>query len=123
MISPYSFPGIKELHKTRKDLKYVKNQDTPRTILEIVSETCGITTEEILSKTRKSEIVDARYIFCGIMKKYFDYPYKSIGEHTGGRDHTTVIHAVRTFENRCTFENGYKQLVESIVYNLNIKLK
>ena len=123
MISPYIFPGLKHLQKTSKDLKFRKNLDTPRQILEIVSESCGTTVEEILSKTRKSEIVDARHIFCGIMKKYFDYPYKNIGEHAGGRDHTTAIHAVKTFENRCVLEDGYKQLVDSIVYNLNIKLK
>jgi chromosomal replication initiator protein len=123
MISPYVFPGIKNLHKTSKDLRYKKNLETPRQILEIVSETCGITVEQILSRTRKSETVDARYIFCGIMKKYFNYPYKNIGDHVGGRDHTTIIHAVRTFENRCILEDGYSELVETIIYNLNSKLK
>lgn len=123
MVSPYVFPGIKELHKSNCNFKLKRNEFTPQIVMELVANNCGLTVNDIVSKTRKSMIVDARYIFCGIMKKYFNYPYKNIGDFVGHRDHTTAIHAVKTFQNRYDLEEGYRELVESIVYDLNIKFK
>lgn len=114
-ISPYVFPGIKskDLPKLSKSQK--RSQIKPEVILKIVSEQCGVSAEDILSRSRKGTIVNARHIYCTIMKKEFGYSYKSVGEMVNGRDHTTAIHSIRTHKNRCETEEGYKEHTELII--------
>jgi chromosomal replication initiation ATPase DnaA len=71
-----------------------------------------------MSNSRKSEISEARHIFCAIMKLEFNYTYESIGQFTNKRDHSTAIHSVRTFKNRCQTEEGYKEHSELIISRL-----
>jgi chromosomal replication initiator protein len=116
MISPYVFPGIKPQLITEFSSSTMKRRKiTPERIMEIVAEKYGVTVSEILSRIRKKEVVEARHIFCTIMKKEFDYSLKSIGQMVSGRDHTTVIHSINTVKDRCDTEEGYKELVNSTV--------
>jgi len=120
-ISPYVIPGIRTkdlpmLSKTQKRLRV-----NPEDILRIVSEQCGVTKDDVLSRSRKGTIVNARHIFCAIMKKEFGYLYVTVGQMVNGRDHTTAIHSVRTHKNRCETEEGYKehtQLIINKIYSL-----
>jgi len=114
-ISAYVFPGIRsidlpKLSKTQKRL-HVKPED----VLKIVSEECGVTLEDILSRSRKGPIVNARHIFCAIMKKEFNYSYETIGKMVSGRDHTTAIHSIRVHKNRCDSEEGYSEHTQLII--------
>lgn len=50
------------------------------------------------ARTRKKEVALARQIAMFLAKKLTKHSLKTIGLHFGGRDHTTVIHAVETIE-------------------------
>jgi len=50
------------------------------------------------AKTRKKEVALARQIAMYLAKKLTKHSLKTIGLHFGGRDHTTVIHALDTVE-------------------------
>lgn len=116
MISPYVFPGLKSGLMTEFNSSIVKRgRITPEKVMLIVAEKYGVTVPQILSRIRKREVVEARHIFCTIMKKEFDYSLKSIGEMVSGRDHTTVIHSINTVKDRCETEDGYKELVNSTI--------
>ena len=105
MISPYVYPGIKQtLLPKKKRIK--RSLISPEKIMSIVAEHCGVTVTEILSRGRKREVCDARHIFCAVMRKEFSYPLKSIGEMVSGRDHTTAIHSIQTFNDRYKTEEG-----------------
>lgn len=83
-----------------KDIVTVKRKDL--TIEEIQSVVCQyfeIPDDLLRGKSRKKEIALARQIAMYLSKNMTHYSLKSIGLHFGGRDHTTVIHAVRTIEN------------------------
>jgi chromosomal replication initiator protein len=119
-LSPYVFPGLKLTQKEREGLKnsqrslrYKMSKDE---ILEIIAEECSIKVSDIASKTRKTEVVNGRFIFCGVMKEYFGYSLKKIGEFVGGRDHTTIIHSIREYKNRYQNEEHYRYMVNNI-YN------
>lgn len=118
-ISPYVYPGIrsKDLPKISKTQK--RSKVKPEEILKIVSEHCGITPEDVLSRSRKGTIVNARHIFCGILKNEFGYSFKSVGEIVSGRDHTTAIHSIKTHRNRCETESGYKEDTEFIINKIH----
>jgi chromosomal replication initiator protein len=114
-ISPYVFPGIrlKDLPKLSKIQR--RSKIRPQDILKIVSEECGVTSEDILSRSRKGTIVNARHIFCAIMKKEFGYSYETVGNFVSGRDHTTAIHSIKTHKNRCETEEGYEEHTQLII--------
>jgi|10_taG_2_1085330.scaffolds.fasta_scaffold98562_2 chromosomal replication initiator protein len=65
-------------------------------VIAVVSEVFDLSVEQIISKTRKRNIVIARQMVCLICRELTDLSYKYIGLIIGGRDHSTVIHAVNT---------------------------
>ena len=114
-ISPHVFPGIRSSDRPKCSKAEKRSKITPNDVLKVVAQSCGVTVEQILSKSRKGEFVTARHIFCAIMKKELGYSYEEIGKINNGRDHTTTIHSVRTHNNRCETEDGYKEHIESII--------
>jgi chromosomal replication initiator protein len=68
-------------------------------IQRVVCKYFDIPDDLLRGKSRKKEIVFARQIAMYISKEITHYSLKSIGLHFGGRDHTTVIHAIRTVGN------------------------
>ncbi|HEX6237495.1 MAG TPA: chromosomal replication initiator protein DnaA [Acidimicrobiales bacterium] len=67
---------------------------TPQLILDETSALFGFTNEEIVSKHRQRPLVTARQIAMYVMRELTDLSYPNIARVFGGRDHTTVIHAV-----------------------------
>jgi chromosomal replication initiator protein len=67
---------------------------TPDVILQATSEMFGFTIEEIKGKSRQRPLVTARQIAMYVFRDSTDLSYPAIAREFGGRDHTTVIHAV-----------------------------
>ncbi|MGD9753617.1 MAG: chromosomal replication initiator protein DnaA [Acidimicrobiia bacterium] len=67
---------------------------TPALILELTSERFGFTLDEIKGKSRRRPLVAARQVAMYVMRELTDLSYPAIAREFGGRDHTTVIHAV-----------------------------
>ena len=88
-------------------------------ILEIISQECDVSLSEILTRCRKKEVVNARFIFCAVMKRHFTYSLKRIGSIVH-RDHTSVIHAIEEFDNRLKNEDHFKSMVNNIYSKIGI---
>lgn len=67
---------------------------TPRLILEATSEMFGFQVDDIKGKSRRRPLVTARQVAMYVMRELTDLSYPAIAQEFGGRDHTTVIHAV-----------------------------
>jgi chromosomal replication initiator protein len=67
---------------------------TPTLILEKTSEMFGFPIEEIRGQSRRRPLVTARQVGMYVMRELTDLSYPAIAREFGGRDHTTVIHAV-----------------------------
>jgi chromosomal replication initiator protein len=67
---------------------------TPRAILDATSEMFDFSTEELCGKSRSRPLVTARQISMYVFREMTDLSYPAIAREFGGRDHTTVIHAV-----------------------------
>ena len=63
-------------------------------IVQIVSDFYGIPVEEMVKKGRKKEIAHPRQVAMYLLRTELDTPFSTIGDFFGGRDHTTVLHAV-----------------------------
>jgi len=68
-------------------------------LCSIIESNYGVKREDFLSKCRKRELVNYRRILMVILKKHTKESLASIVRHLGGKDHATVLHAVRTHEN------------------------
>lgn len=67
-------------------------------ILKAVSEFYGVSETDLVKKGRKKEVAHPRQIAMYLMRTELDTPLSSIGSFFGGRDHTTVLHAVEKIE-------------------------
>ena len=81
-------------------------------IITIVSETFGTQPEYIVGKSRKREIVLARHAAMHLAKEFTQHSLKSIGLHFAGRDHSTVIHAIKAVEARIDTEPLFASKLE-----------
>lgn len=67
---------------------------TPDLILETTSEIFGFSIEELKGKSRRRPLVTARQVAMYVVRELTDLSYPAIAREFGGRDHTTVMHAV-----------------------------
>jgi chromosomal replication initiator protein len=67
---------------------------TPRDILDATSETFGFSVEELCGPNRRRPLVTARQVSMYVFRELTDFSYPAIGREFGGRDHSTVMHAV-----------------------------
>ena len=67
---------------------------TPSLILETTAATFGFTVEDLCGTSRRRPLVIARQIGMYVFRELTDFSYPAIAREFGGRDHTTVMHAV-----------------------------
>ena len=67
---------------------------TPQVILEATSDTFGFSVEELCGPNRRRPLVTARQVSMYVFRELTDFSYPAIGREFGGRDHSTVMHAV-----------------------------
>ena len=80
-------------------------------IQKMVCEYFDVSYDKLLQKTRKREIVQARQITMYLAKTFTKNSLKTIGEHFGGRDHTTVIHSCQTVKDLMDTDSLFKESV------------
>lgn len=97
-----------------KTVKMEKKQITLEKIQDIVSSYFKIDIDEIHSKSRKREIVQARQVTMFLSKKYTDHSYSHIGMLVGKRDHATVLHACKTIQDSLDIDKGFRSTMKDI---------
>ena len=73
-------------------------QITPKAILDATAETFGFSVEDLCGQSRRRPLVIARQVGMYVFRDVTDFSYPAIAKEFGGRDHTTVIHAVSKIE-------------------------
>lgn len=81
------------------------------TIIDAVTAYFDVRVADIKGKGRTRSIVVPRQIAMYIAKELTDLSLKSIGYHFGGRDHSTVIHAIQTISDLI---NSDQEMAENI---------
>lgn len=69
-------------------------QITPKVILDATADTFGFAVDDLCGTSRRRPLVQARQIGMYVFRELTDFSYPAIAREFGGRDHTTVIHAV-----------------------------
>jgi len=90
-------------------------------IQKTVAEYFKVEVEQLKDKIRKKEIVIARQVAMYFAKEYTNHSLKAIGYHFGGRDHSTVIHAVQSVNDMMDTNANFKSSVEELKKKLKMK--
>ena len=97
--------------------KSVKNHQSILTIdhiQRIITDYFNLALEELHSKTRKRNVVQARQLAMYFAKKYTKNSLAVIGSQIGQRDHATVLHACKTVENLIITDREFKKYVSDL---------
>ena len=97
--------------------KIVGEQQADVTIDKVQRAVCdyfNITRDQLLSKTRKRQIVQARQIAMYLSRNLMNCSLSTIGAEIGGKDHATVLHACTTVGDLMTIDKTFKQYVNDI---------
>jgi len=111
-----------ELAKQMID-KFVKNTAREVSIDYIQKVVCdyfNLSLEMMKSKTRKREVVQARQISMYFSKSMTKSSLATIGAHSGGKDHATVLHACRTVNNLIETDKRFRVYISDIEKKINL---
>ncbi len=81
-------------------------------IQKLVSDHFGVNISDMTSRRRPANIAFARQVAMFLSRKLTQSSLMEIGDAFGGRDHGTVIHAVKKVEQRLSKENSVRDTVE-----------
>lgn len=101
--------------------RFVHNSTQEVSIEFIVNEVCNhlnIPIEVFYSKSKKREMVQARQLAMHFAKKYTKCSLAAIGQQCGGKDHATVIHALKTVANLLETDKQFRTLANEIEKNI-----
>ena len=83
-------------------------------IQKVVSEYFGLTIDQMNSKTRKRNIVQARQLSMYFAKQHTKASLTSIGLQCGNKDHATVLHACKTVQNLIDTDKEFRVYVDDL---------
>ncbi|NCC72258.1 MAG: chromosomal replication initiator protein DnaA [Sphingobacteriia bacterium] len=83
-------------------------------IQKVVSQYFGLSIDEMNSKTRKRNIVQARQLAMYFSKEHTKASLTTIGLQCGNKDHATVLHSCRTVKNLIETDKDFKNYVEEL---------
>ena len=92
---------------------------TPQLIIEVVSEHFHISVDQMISKTRSSDVAKPRQIAMYLCKNMTDSPLDTIGSLLGGRDHSTIIHGIKKVTEEYDTNETTRTLIETIKKKIN----
>ncbi|MDO4531757.1 MAG: chromosomal replication initiator protein DnaA [Bacillota bacterium] len=84
---------------------------TPDLIQQVVAEHYGIRVEDIQGSKKPKNIAFPRQVSMYLCRKLLDISLPKIGESFGGRDHTTVIHAITKIETQLETDTALQKTI------------
>ncbi|MGC9450407.1 MAG: chromosomal replication initiator protein DnaA [Oceanipulchritudo sp.] len=96
----------------------IQHQITIERIQRKVTEMYDLRMSDMQNRRRPSHIAFPRQVAMYLSRLLTHHPLKEIGEAFGGRDHGTVIHAVKTVENMMEQDQKVRSSIEYLIRQL-----
>jgi len=96
----------------------VERRVTVDEIQKLVSEHFGLKQADLLSERRTRSVARPRQVAMWLCKQHTTRSYPDIGRRFGGRDHTTVLHAVKKVEELLLADDQIARDVEALTRKL-----
>ena len=93
-------------------------EDVVRKVVEVT----GVDENNMVGKSRKKEFVEARQTAMFLCRSLLNTSLSSVGMYFGGRDHTTVMHAIKTIEQKKTKEEKINKTINQITSTFSSNL-
>ncbi len=90
------------------------NHVTFQSIIDVVCDHYDVTLRELQSKKRTKSIAEPRQVSMWLMRRRTRYSLQEIGGYFGGRDHTTVMHSIKTVDERAELEDDFARELEAL---------
>ncbi len=84
-------------------------------IMKIVASNFQITLEDMKSSKRQQKFVNPRHIALYICHELTEYTYTELGNEFGGRDHSSIMHAVEKVEEKIKTDSNTKQMINLLI--------
>lgn len=114
-ITPELVEGILKLEITSKRPKI---KATASDIIKTVANHFHFKQSALKGQSRVKSLVQARHIAMYLLKEELSLPLVEIGKWFSGRDHTSVLHAVRKIEDDLQKDDSLQQTVSALRMNL-----
>lgn len=103
-------------------IKEIQSDVSVDFIQKTVAEYFKVDLESLKSKIKKREIVIPRQVAMYFCKRYTQLTLALIGNNFGGRDHSTVIHALESVEDMMKTDANFKSSVEELGKKLKLRM-
>lgn len=114
-VNPWAIPGVESVIKTRgsKDNLALENHEILDLLL-FLSIHYRVPYIQLLSRSRQTDLVYVRQLLFYWLRTNFDITLIRLAKAVGGRDHTTVLHGVQTFQDFLDTKQRIPNRVESV---------
>ena len=113
-------PTIAMAQNVIKDI-VTDHQPIPVTIDKIINEVgkiYNIDPDEMRSQRRTANISQARKVAIYVIQDVTGLPYETIGQEFNGRDHSTVVYAIKSVKEEMERDSSFRSIVEDIIKNI-----
>ncbi len=90
-------------------------------IIDEVSRYYEVSPQDVRGPRRTSQISSARQVSIYIVREITGMSMEAIGAEFGGRDHSTVVYALKQVEKMMSQNPHYKNIIEDLIKNINAK--
>jgi chromosomal replication initiator protein len=103
-------------------IKEIQSDVSVDFIQKIVAEHFKVELDAMKGKVKKREIVIPRQVAMYFCKRYTQLTLSLIGGNFGGRDHSTVIHALESVEDMMKTDPNFKNTVDELGKRLKMRV-
>ena len=97
------------------------HQPIPITVDKIISEAAkiyNVDPDEIRSPKRNSPVSSARKVAIYVIQEITGLPYETIGQEFSGRDHSTVVYAIKNVKEMMAKDSNFRSGIEDLIKNI-----
>ncbi len=111
------------INVAQKTISEILNNDQPppltvEMIIDEVGRHYGLSGEDIRSSKRNSNVSNARKVAIYAVREITNMSMNLIGEEFGGRDHSTIVYALKQMDQTMEKDPKFKSTVEEIIKNI-----
>lgn len=113
----------------KKNIDLLNYNEIGNKIIDICAAEWGVESSQLILPTRKRSLVEPRQISMYLIRKHTLLSLQEIGmfyltsrqgkKDSYGKDHTTIIHAIKSVENFLDYDKRFAEKYNRIVTNIN----
>jgi chromosomal replication initiation ATPase DnaA len=100
-MTPHIYAGLPSVQQSlyfRTNTK-INNTINIKDLIEVAAEASGCDVIDLKNGSRHKKVINAKRLMCYILYNFYGLTLHQTAERVGLKEHGTVIHHIRTFEN------------------------